>query len=145
MDGEILARQLGDLGRQLDEATVKLAELDVLATGAAIEAARLKEEYEDRLAEGFLNASGSNADARKAEARLKASAARMVAQEASADAERARSAVRNQQQNIRTLSARIEVGRSLLSREKTLIMGLGGLWINFARVVKRLSQSRIFT
>lgn len=120
MDGEILARQLGDLGRQLEDATVKLAELDVLATGAAVEAARLREEYEDRLAEGFRDAEGA-VEAKKTLARLKACPARIIAQEASAEAERAKSAVRNQQAAIRTLTVRIDIGRSLLSREKTLM------------------------
>ena len=120
MDGEILARQLGDLGRQLEDATVKLTELDVLATGAAIEAARLKEEYEDRLAEGFRDAEGA-VEAKKTLARLKASPARIIAQEAYAEAERAKCKVRNQQAVIRAINARIDVGRSLLSREKTLM------------------------
>lgn len=120
MDGEILARQLGDLGRQLEDATVKLAELDVLATAKSILAANAKEEYEDHLASAFRACEGG-VEARKAEARMRCIPARKEAQEAAGEAERAKSAVRNQQAAIRTLTVRIDIGRSLLSREKSLM------------------------
>lgn len=120
MDGDTLARQLGELGRQLDEATGKLADLDLLATAKGIEAARVKEEYEDFLARAYRDADGS-VETRKTEARLNCLEARKVSHEASAAAEIAKAEVRNQQSIIRTLERRIDIGRSLLSREKSLM------------------------
>ena len=119
MDGDVLARQLGELGRQLDDATEELAKLDILATGAGIKAANAKEVYEDRLAEAFIAAEGS-VETRKASARLCCMSYGIDARAAAADWEKAKSQVRNQQALMRTISMRIEIGRSLLSREKAL-------------------------
>lgn len=119
MDGDVLAKQLGELGRQLDEATEELARLDVIATDAAIKAADAKEIYEDHLAEAFLALSGS-VEVRKAEARTCTGSYRLDVRASSAAWERAKADVRNQQCMIRALTARIEIGRSLLSREKAL-------------------------
>lgn len=125
MDGDVLAKNLGDLGRQLDDATVELARLDVLATAAGIKAANEKEKYEDAYAEAFRDADGS-IEARKVEARLESKLVRWGSQDASAAWERAKSDVRNQQAMVRALNARIDIGRSLLSREKSLAAVLGG-------------------
>lgn len=119
MDGETLATQLAQLGRQLDDATAKLADLDILATAKGIDAAKLKEDHEDALAEAFRDAEGS-VEVRKAEARLLCAVARKIAQQAAADAEMAKAQVRAQQAMVRAINARIDIGRSLLSREKTL-------------------------
>jgi len=119
VDGDVLAKQLGDLGRQLDNATEELAKLDILATGAGIETARLKEEYEDAFAVAFRDATGA-VEARKVTARLDCVPQRMKAQDASADWERAKAKVRNQQAIVRAINSRIDIGRSLLSREKSL-------------------------
>lgn len=119
MDGEILANQLSQLGRQLDDATDKLAELDIEATATAIECAHRKELYEDALAYAFSKAEGS-VENRKTSARLNCIAPRLAYEESYGNAERAKSAVRNQQAMIRALNSRIDIGRSLLSREKTL-------------------------
>lgn len=119
MDGDTLAAQLAQLGRQLDEATEKLAELDVHATAKSILAGNAKEAYEDALALQFIRAEGAQ-ETRKMLARLDCIDERKKAQEASADAETAKCAVRNQQAMVRAINSRIDIGRSLLSREKTL-------------------------
>jgi hypothetical protein len=123
MDGEILASQLSQLGRQLDDATAKLGELDVLATSAGIEAARLKEEYENVFAAAFLSAEGA-IETRKMIARCHCVSTQDKAQDAAAGWERAKSKVRNQQAMVRAINSRIDIGRSLLSREKSLAMVL---------------------
>lgn len=123
MDGEILASQLSQLGRQLDDATSKLAELDLLATAKGIEAARVKEDYEDFLARAYRDADGS-VETRKTVARLNCLEARKVSLEASAGWEMAKAQVRNQQAMVRAINSRIDIGRSLLSREKSLAMVL---------------------
>jgi hypothetical protein len=120
MDGEILATQLQSLGRQLDEATAKLAELDIYATSAGITAAAAKEEYENAYAASFLTADGA-VEARKMIARCHCVPTQDKALEAAGAWEQAKSAVRNQQAMVRAINARIDIGRSLLSREKSLM------------------------
>jgi hypothetical protein len=122
VDGDVLARQLAQLGKQLDDATEELAKLDLIATSAGSEAQHYKELYEDALAWAFRDAEGA-VETRKAVARLSCVPARAEAAAASAVWERAKSDVRNQQAMVRAINARIDIGRSLLSREKTL-MGL---------------------
>lgn len=124
MDPEVLASQLGQLGKHLDDATMKLAELDVLATAKGIEAARAKEEYEDALAAAFL-ASDGTVETRKHVARLNCREARETAHGRSASWELAKADVRNQQAMIRALERRIDIGRSLLSQAKTQMAILG--------------------
>ena len=125
MDGDVLAKQLGDLGRQLDDETKELARLDILATAAGIKATNAKAAYEDQLARAFLAADGA-VDIRKATARLCCTSYRVDVQAAAADWERAKTDVSNQQAMVRALNARIDIGRSLLSREKSLAAVLGG-------------------
>jgi hypothetical protein len=125
VEAEVLLRQLGGLGIQLSEAVNKLADMDVLATGNGIAYQTAREEYEDQLAEAFRRSNGSSVDARKADARLQCRDARKLAEEASAAWERSKSRLRSQQAVVRTITTRIEVGRSLLSHEKAL-MNLGG-------------------
>ena len=91
MDGDVLAAQLAQLGKQLDEATVKLAELDVLATGRVLKLRTRKNEYEDALGEAFRDAEGA-VEARKIDARLRCKHERWTAQDAAAAWERAKSA-----------------------------------------------------
>jgi hypothetical protein len=117
-------RQLSELGRQLDDATAKLSQDDVIATGLGIEATQLKEEYEDQLAEAFQSAEGS-VEAKKTDARLKCKPGRLLAQDAAAEWEKAKAKVRGQQAIVRALGIRIDIGRSLVSHEKSL-MALGG-------------------
>lgn len=125
MDTTVLLTQLGQLGRQLEEETTRLGELDMLATGLACDYNRIREEYEDELAAAFLSLDGP-VEARKMASRQKCVPARLEAQDASRRWEEAKSRLRTQQAAVRTLQARIEIGRSMLSHEKTL-MGLGGL------------------
>jgi hypothetical protein len=120
MDGDVLASQLAQLGKQLDEATEELAKLDVIATWKGIEAVRVKEEHEDALARAYRDADGS-VETRKAEARLNCLEARKVSHDTSASWELAKADVRNQQAKVRAINARIDIGRSLLSREKSLM------------------------
>lgn len=122
MDPEVLLQQLGELGRQLDQATEDMAELDVVATGAAVHYAELKEEYEDTVAREFLDCEGS-IEAKKMQARLNARAVRKIAEQAHLEAEMAKSSLRNQRDAVKALQSRIDVGRSLISHQKTM-MGL---------------------
>jgi hypothetical protein len=118
-DAETLLRQLSELGRQLDQQVDKLGELDMLATGLGCEYQRLREEHEDQLATAFLGMADGGVEAKKMAARLKCVPARLIAQEANKDWEEAKSRLRTQQAAVRALGARIEIGRSLLSHEKT--------------------------
>jgi hypothetical protein len=58
---------------------------------------------------------------RKAQARIKCEAAEILAEEASLDWTRTKARVRTQNANLSAIGKRIEVGRSLLSREKSLL------------------------
>ncbi len=116
-DADTLLRQLAELGRHLDREVEALGELDMLATGLGCEAGRLKEEADDVAAEAFLHAEGS-VEMKKMMARLKAVPARLTAQDAHLEWEKAKSRVRTQQAAIRVLHTRVEIGRSLLSAEK---------------------------
>jgi len=117
---ELLAQQLGQLGRDLESEVQYLGQLDEAAVDAEGEYRRLDEEHGDRIATEFLNADGA-VEARKMKARLKAVPARLVAEDAYLEWGRAKAKLRTQQANIQALHRRIEVGRSLLSREKALI------------------------
>lgn len=118
-DAETLLRQLSELGRLLDKEVDRLGELDMLATGLGCEYQRLREEHEDQLASAFLGMTDGGVEAKKMAARLKCVPARLIAQKANRDWEEARSRLRTQQAAVRALVARIEIGRSLLSHEKT--------------------------
>lgn len=117
-DANTLLAQLATLGRQLDEEVNKLGELDMIATGLGCEYQRLREEHEDNLAEAFLAVAGG-VEIRKMSARLKCVPSRLIAEDASLEWEKAKSRVRTQQEAIRALHRRAEIGRSLLSTEKT--------------------------
>ena len=117
-DANTLLAQLAELGRQLDKEVDELGRLDLIATGHGCEYNRLREETEDCFAEAFLNSEGG-VEARKMSARLKSVPARLTAQDESKEWEFAKSRVRTQQEAIRALHRRIEIGRSLLSTEKT--------------------------
>jgi hypothetical protein len=124
VEAEVLLRQLGGLGIQLSEAVNKLADMDVLATGNGIAYQTAREDYEDLFAAAFRDADGA-VESRKADARLACRSARKLVEEASAEWERSKARLRSQQAIVRTITTRIEVGRSLLSHEKAL-MNLGG-------------------
>lgn len=119
-DAETLVRQLGQLGRDLDAEVVVLGDLDLAAVEAEGEFRRLDEETGDRFAQEFLDAPGT-VDARKNIARLKAVPARLEAQDAWLEWSRAKAKVRTQQASLNAIHKRIDVGRSLLSRERALL------------------------
>lgn len=119
-EGEVLVTQLAQLGRDLDGMVKHLGELDDYATEREGEYRYALEEHEDRLAEAFLAAEGS-VDARKCTARLKCTATRVIAGEAALEWNRAKSRLRTHQASIQALHRRIEIGRSMLSREKALM------------------------
>lgn len=117
---EVLASQLAQLGRDLDREVGILGELEENCVEAEGEYRRLVEEYDDCLARAFLDGEGS-VEHRKAAARLKCVPARLLMQEANIDLSRIKGELRTQQASLQALHRRIEVGRSLLSREKALI------------------------
>ena len=124
-DAETLVRQLSDLGLALDEAVGHLGVLDEAAVEAEGEYRRLSEEHEDRVAQEFIKGDGS-VELRKMQARLKAIPARLLAEEAWLEWNRAKAKLRTQQASIQAVHRRIEIGRSMLSREKAL-MSLSGM------------------
>ena len=124
-DAETLVRQLSDLGLALDEAVGHLGMLDEAAVEAEGEYRRLSEEHEDRVAQEFIKGDGS-VELRKMQARLKAIPARLLAEEAWLEWNRAKAKLRTQQASIHAVHRRIEIGRSMLSREKAL-MSLSGM------------------
>lgn len=119
-DAEILARQLGQLGRDLQDEVIHLGELEEEAVDAEGVYRRLEREHEIETARALLAADGSM-ELRKAQARLKCEAAEVLAEEASLDWARTKARVRTQNANLSAIGKRIEIGRSLLSREKALI------------------------
>lgn len=119
-NAEVLAQQLSALGRDLDREVQLLGVLDERAVEAEGEYRRLDEEHGDRVAEEFLNAEGA-VETRKMIARLKAKPARLIAEDAWLDWNRAKAKLRTQQASIQALHRRVEIGRSMLSREKALI------------------------
>jgi hypothetical protein len=119
-DAETLAQQLAALGRDLQTEVQRLGELEEEAVDAEGEFRQLESDYDDALDEAVINAEGSM-ELRKAQARIKCSAARRVMQEASLDWGRAKGRVRTQNANLSAIHKRIEIGRSLLSRERALL------------------------
>lgn len=117
-NADILLEQLAALGRQLDTEVTELGRLDMLATGKGCDYQRLREEHEDNLADAFLHADGG-VEAKKMSARLKCVPSRLLAQDAAKDWEEEKARLRTQQAAIKALTTRIEIGRSLLSTEKT--------------------------
>lgn len=119
-DAEVLVRQLSQLGRDLSDEVVRLGDLEDAAVTAEGEYRRLDEEHEDAVASAFLAAEGT-AEVRRSAARLKAVPSRLIAQEAWLEWNRLRARLRTQQASLQALHRRCEIGRSLLSREKSLL------------------------
>jgi hypothetical protein len=119
-DAEILVSNLSALGRDLDREVRYLGVLDEKAVDAEGEYRRLDEEHQDRVAEEFLKLDGS-VESRKMQARLKAKPARLTAEDAWLEWKRAAAKLRTQQASIQALHRRVEIGRSMLSREKSLL------------------------
>lgn len=119
-DAEVLVRQLSQLGRDLQDEVARLGELEDAAVTAEGDYRRLDEEHEDAVASAFLAAEGA-AETRRNTARLKGVPSRLIAQDAWLDWKRAGARVHTQQANLQALHRRCEIGRSLLSREKSLL------------------------
>lgn len=119
-DAETLSQQLAALGRDLQQEVINLGELEEAAVDAEGEFRRLESEYDDALDRALIEAEGTM-ELRKAQARIKCSAPRVLMQEASLDWGRAKGRVRTQNANLSALHKRIEIGRSLLSRERALL------------------------
>jgi hypothetical protein len=120
-DGALLAQQLGELGRDLQAEVAELGRLEEQCVDAEAAYRVLQEKHEDILASCFLRSGGSNAEARKADARLAAADSRAAAEVAWKAWNQLRAQVRVQQASLQAIHRRIEIGRSLLSREKALI------------------------
>ena len=119
-EAEVLARQLAALGRDLDAEVAVLGVLEETSADMEGEFRRLKGAYDDCVDQAFLSAEGS-VDARKAVARLACTASRTAMYEANMEWDKARGRVFMQQANLRALHDRIDIGRSLLARERALI------------------------
>jgi hypothetical protein len=124
-DAEVLAQQLAQLGRDLQDEVKYLGLLEETAVDCEGEFRRLEADYDDQLDRALIDAEGAM-ELRKAQARVKCSGARVLMQEASLDWGRAKGKVRTQNANLSAIHKRIDVGRSLLSREKALL-SLGGI------------------
>lgn len=119
-DGETLARQLAQLGRDLQDEVAFLGELEEACTDAEGDYRTAKDVHEDCLAVQFLKAQGT-AESRRAEARLACADERVLMNAAWKDWSSAKGKVSTQRDNLRALHCRVDIGRSLLSREKALI------------------------
>ncbi len=119
-EAETLARQLAQLGRDLDTEVTVLADLEHEAVTAEGDYRRLADLHEDAVARAFLTAPGS-VDARRAQARLDCTASREASGAAWKRWQDAKADVRMQGKNLDALRERIGIGRSLLSREKALL------------------------
>jgi hypothetical protein len=119
-DAEVLAQQLAALGRDLSEEVTILGELEEECVTAEGEYRKLQEAHEDDIARAFVTMPGG-VESRKAAARLECIPSREVSGEAYIEWNRLKGRLRTQQANIQAVHRRIEVGRSLLSREKALI------------------------
>ena len=120
-DAETLARQLAQLGRDLQEEVILLGELEEQAVDAEGEYRHRDALYEDTLASHLLKSLYSNAEARKADARLQCTGPRAEMHSAYMNWSKAKARVRTQQASLTALHKRCEIGRSLLSREKALL------------------------
>ena len=119
VDMNLLARQLSQLGRDLEGEMILLREADEAATEAEGAFCRLEALHKDDLARSFLAYQGS-VDAKNAHSRLENIGSRQRVEEAKLDWERKKGFVRFRQASVRALNSRIDIGRSLLSREKVL-------------------------
>lgn len=116
----LLARQLSELGRDLSAEVEVLGQMEDAAVTAEGSYRHYKEMLEDAMAAAFLRAEGS-VDQRKAQARLQCVEARALMEQANLDWDKKKAALRTQHASLQALHRRIEIGRSLLSREKALV------------------------
>ena len=119
-DAEILAQQLAQLGRDLQDEVKILGALEESTADTEGLYRSLQELHEDNLARALLRSEGT-ADTRKALARLACVESRQETEAASLEWSRMKGKLNTQRANLQALHRRIEVGRSLLSREKSLL------------------------
>lgn len=121
MNGDVLAGQLGQLGLDLDQFVTAAGVMDEASVDAEATYRRLQGEHEDDLARSYKKAQGG-VEARKVDARLECIESRLTAELAYTEWQRKKARLRTQQASISALHRRIEIGRSLLSREKALMV-----------------------
>lgn len=119
-DAETLAQQLAQLGRDLDNAVSELGKLEKQSVEAEGRYRAREYAYSEAMDNSFLKFDGS-VEVRKARARVTNGSYWLDSQDAYLDWARSKADVRVQQQNLSAISKRIEIGRSLLSREKALL------------------------
>ena len=120
-EAEVLAQQLARLGKDLQDEVIILGELEEQAVDAEGEYRHRDALYEDTLASCLLRSLHGSAEARKADARLQCIGPRAEMQQAYQEWGKAKGRLRTQQANLTALHKRVEIGRSLLSREKALL------------------------
>lgn len=106
LDGDVVIQQLAQLGRDLEGAIRALGELEELAVDA-------EGDYKSAFSREFRDALGSIED-------------RKQAAQAQTDAlwrtwGKAAAAVRMQRESLKALHARIDIGRTMASRDKALV------------------------
>jgi hypothetical protein len=119
-DAEVLARQLAQLGRDLQDEVVRLGELEEAAVDREGDFRKREAAHSDAIDRALLNAEGTMS-LREAQARLACAGERTLKLEASLEWSRAKGRVHTQQANLQAIHKRCEIGRSLLSREKALL------------------------
>lgn len=119
-DAETLARQLAALGRDLSDEVARMGELEEEAVDREGDFRWQESAYDDAFDRAFLDADGAQ-ETRKATARLACTKERSLKLEANLEWNKAKGRVHTQTANLRALHDRIEIGRSLLSREKALL------------------------
>lgn len=119
-DAEVLAGQLAALGRDLQDAVSELGRLEKQSVEAEGKYRVREYAYNDAMDRAFLAFDGS-VEVRKAQARTTNSSYWHDCQDAYLDWSRAKADIRTQNANLSAIHKRIEIGRSLLSREKALI------------------------
>ena len=119
-DAEVLVQQLAQLGRDLDTEVKHLALLEHACVDAESTYRHSVNNYQKALDESYLSVKGTVED-RKAQSRLKAEVPQLDLEDAWREWQITRADVRIQQASISALHRRVEIGRSMLSREKALI------------------------
>lgn len=119
VEASILADKLGALGRDLDSETHLLSVFEDQAVTLEGKFQRLKELHEDEVARVSLATEGS-VETKKNTARLATAESRNKMLDAQDEWNKSKSLVRMQQANISAIRVRIDIGRSLLSHEKSL-------------------------
>jgi hypothetical protein len=119
-DADTLARQLAQLGRDLQDEVAILGQYEEESVDAEGKYRDAESSLDWATDKAFLDFEGS-VEMRKAQARISVTSYQLEYRVAYLEWQHAKAKVRTQQANLQALHKRIEVGRSLLSREKALI------------------------